>query len=35
MEDSKEVIDRLTEADKKYLKQRYLTDEELEEWKNE
>ena len=35
MEDSKEVIDRLTEADEKYLKQRYLTDEELEEWKNE
>lgn len=35
MEDSKEVIDRLTEADKNYLKQRYLTDEELEEWKNE
>lgn len=34
MEDSKEVIDKLTEADKKYLKQRYLTDEELEEWKS-
>ena len=35
MEDSKEVIDRLTEADKKYLKQRYKTDEELEEWEKE
>jgi hypothetical protein len=35
MEDSKEVTDRLTEANKKYLEQRYKTDEELEEWKNE
>ena len=34
MEDSKEIVDKLTEAEEKYLKQRYLTDEELEEWQS-
>lgn len=32
MEEGKKVVDKMTEAEEKYLNQKYLTDEEAEEW---
>lgn len=34
MEEGKKVVDKMTEAEEKYLNQKYLTDEEAEEWLN-